>query len=255
MAGVSLRMAFKRAATGFMVIALWLYGAAGLVVKGLGALGLLVTVHDLGSEQSGTRTALAALLVFPWWIYAIVLLAITGYTIWRFHQLTEVPRFSGTGTGGNEGSAPSSVSGPNLMLAMPGGNVFVPEAPGMQDKTGILLDAKVWNTGAPSVVTEWQLFVIPQNVTPVIAQLTKMPPVLRVEGAVNSFVALESESLERKTRTAPVADMPVDGRLLFYAPLKTAIVLSPETKLKLVAKDVYGKETTVSQRIGDWLHR
>ncbi|WGZ94841.1 MAG: hypothetical protein QJT81_02300 [Candidatus Thiothrix putei] len=59
---------------------------------------------------------------------------------------------------------------------MIGAGVFDPDATDMRGVwTGIGINAKIWNTGASSVATEWLLFVIPENETPVIAQLTEIP--------------------------------------------------------------------------------
>ncbi len=47
---------------------------------------------------------------------------------------------------------------------MSGGNVFNPDAPDLRNRlTGIALNLKVWNTGAPCVATDWTLAVIAQG--------------------------------------------------------------------------------------------
>jgi hypothetical protein len=153
-------------------------------------------------------------------------------------------------------SKPQSTLPPNLMLSMLGGNVFEPDAKDMHNRlTGIGINAKIWNTGAPSVATEWSLSVIPEKATPVIAQLTKIPETLRLSGSINSAVIRSSESLEDKTKTAPVQATPVEGTLLFYAPIKREMVLAPSTRLELIVKDIEGKETKITKVMGDWLHR
>ncbi len=145
---------------------------------------------------------------------------------------------------------------PNLMLAMMGANVFSQGAEDVRDRlTGIAIEAKVCNTGAPSVATGWLLFVIPENALPVAAQLTKIPESLRLEGPINSTIIRASESLVAKTKTTPVQTTPVEGRLLFYAPMKRENILAPTTRLELVVRDIYGSETKTTQLMGDWLHR
>lgn len=142
----------------------------------------------------------------------------------------------------------------DIMLSMLGGNIFIPNAPGaVGHLTGIGLNVKIWNIGAPSVVTEWSLFVIPKNEIPVIAQLTEMPESLRVGGINNSAVIRSQDSLESKTKITPVETTPIEGTLLFYVPLQQEIVLMPSTRLELIAKDINGKETKSTKTIGDWM--
>jgi len=136
-----------------------------------------------------------------------------------------------------------------------GGNVFVPDGPGTKGLTGIAIDAKVWNTGGPSVATDWALFVIPKGVAPVVGQLTKMPDTLRLAGPINSSVITAAESLDAKTASTPVGNIPVAGRLLFYVPLSRDIVLAPTTQLRVDVFDIYKKGTTTSKLMGEWLRR
>lgn len=145
---------------------------------------------------------------------------------------------------------------PNLMLSMIGAGVFDPDATDMRGVwTGIGINAKIWNTGTSSVATEWLLFVIPENETPVIAQLTEIPDSLRVSGSINSTVIRASESLESKTKNMPVGTTPVEGTLLFYVAMRREIILKPSTRLELIVKDINGKETKVTKVMGDWMHR
>jgi hypothetical protein len=152
-------------------------------------------------------------------------------------------------------SEPPSPKNPDLRRSISeGGNVFIPVAEDLRVRdrfTGIALKAKIWNVGAPSVAIEWSLFVIPQNVTPVVAQLTTIPESLRLEGPINSVIRA-SDSLEAKTKTVPVKMTPVEGVLLFVVPLTQEIVLIPSTRLELTVKDINGIETKVSKLIGDW---
>lgn len=145
---------------------------------------------------------------------------------------------------------------PNLKLFMSGANVFIPDAPDVRNRlTGIVIDAKIWNTGASSVATEWNLCIIPEGGLPVVAQLTKIPNNLRVRGELNSFVINSSESLEDKVSQNHITTMPVTGKLLFYVQLPKEVVQRPSTRWELSVKDIYGKETKFSQRVGDWLAR
>ncbi|HEX3573878.1 MAG TPA: hypothetical protein VHU42_04680 [Rhodopila sp.] len=150
----------------------------------------------------------------------------------------------------------ASTDGPKLMLAMSGGNVFVPEAPDVRDRlTGIHLDVQIWNVGLPSIATEWSLVVIPQGQLPVVAQLARMPELLRAGGPYSSVVLRGSEALDARTRADPVTENITDGPLLFYVPLPKIIVMDPNTRLELTIKDVNGVGKTATKIIGEWLSR
>ena len=73
-----------------------------------------------------------------------------------------------------------SVSKPELHLTISGGNVFIPTE--MPTWTGIGLDVRIWNTGSPSVVTEWTMKITANGGSSVRAQLTAMPNVLNGSG-------------------------------------------------------------------------
>jgi hypothetical protein len=142
---------------------------------------------------------------------------------------------------------------PELHVAMSGANVFVPDK--IPDVTGIGLDAKVWNTGAPSIVTSWSLMVTPNGGAPTAAQLTQMPNVLMASGQFKSARLLAENSLEYKTNDNQVGNKPVSGVLLFYIKLPKNIVQSDKTVWTLIAKDENETETRTSQLLGDWLQR
>lgn len=138
-------------------------------------------------------------------------------------------------------------------LSMSGGNVFIPDE--WPDRTGIGLDAEIWNTGAPSIVTSWSMRITPNGGQPVIAQPTKMPNVLSATGEFNSARLLAANSLELKTKQTPVGITPVSGVLLFYVSLPKNIVSANDTSWELTAKDIYEKEVRVSHLVGDWQQR
>src|ERR1700680_2027248 len=103
---------------------------------------------------------------------------------------------------------------PEFHVTVSGGNIFIPDQ--MPGATGIGLDVRIWNTGAPSIVTNWTLRVTPNGAAPVQAQLTAMPNALSATGPFNSSRLLASNSLETKTRDTPVDITPISGVLLFY---------------------------------------
>lgn len=80
---------FKRLGPVLGAIALFLYSAVGLVVHGLDAMGLLATAADLSNGHSSVRSLLRFALLSPWWVYASLLAAVTIFTMWRFHVLTQ----------------------------------------------------------------------------------------------------------------------------------------------------------------------
>jgi hypothetical protein len=141
---------------------------------------------------------------------------------------------------------------PELHLAILGGNVFIPDGHSL---TGIALDTRVWNTGVHSVVTSWDLVVMPKGTIPTIAQLTPIPEIIRVNGMQNSAIIRASNALDSKVKATPVGPIPVEGILLFYVKLPQHIVLDDDTKLVLTAKDIFDVETCKVQRMGDWLKR
>ncbi len=142
-----------------------------------------------------------------------------------------------------------------LRLSMLGGNIFIPDNVNEQILTGIALNVRVWNTGAPSFVSSWSLMVIPHGEIPILAQLIRMPELLRVNGMHNNAVIRAIDALDLKVNTTSVGTTPVEGTLLFYVKLSQKIVLDNDTRLELIATDMYEKETRKVQRIGDWLHR
>ena len=148
---------------------------------------------------------------------------------------------------------------PSLQPLMLGGNVFKPDnATGLSftEVTGIALTAKIWNTGAPSVATDWTLEVIPKESNPISTQYCQMPPKLTLGAGTPTYIALHSkDSLAAKTDTKPIGETPIQGILLFYAPLGKDIVMSPDTRLRLIVKDIHGQPTAVEQLMGEWLSR
>ncbi len=144
-------------------------------------------------------------------------------------------------------------SKPEFHIALSGANVFIPDL--MPDVTGIAIDARIWNTGAPSIVTKWSMKIIPNGAPPVVAQLTAMPNVLTAIGPFNSTKLLASNSLEIKVRETQVSLTPISGVLLFYVSLPKTLVQANETNWEITAEDIYGKETKVVQLVGDWLQR
>ena len=68
-------------------------------------------------------------------------------------------------------NTPSVPQAPELHLDMLGTNVFnAIRVPGSEKNTGIGIWAKVWNTGAPSVITSWTLTIITAGGRPDSAQ-------------------------------------------------------------------------------------
>lgn len=141
---------------------------------------------------------------------------------------------------------------PELHLTVSGANIFIPnERP---ELTGIAVNARIWNTGAPSIVTNWSMKIIPNGETPVVAQLTAVPNVLRVTGISISTNILASDSLETKTNNTHVGITPIFGVLLFYVALPKNIVQANNTCWEITAKDINEKETKIVQLVGNWLH-
>jgi hypothetical protein len=141
---------------------------------------------------------------------------------------------------------------PDLKISLLGGHVFVPDNPHINPLTGIALDTRVWNVGAPSVATEWRLIVIPAGHMPVIGKYTEMAGDIRASGERDSAVIRVSDALHAKTNLEPISETPLSGVLVFFVNLDKATVLREDTILELSVHDIFGKETVRRQRMGDW---
>ena len=150
-----------------------------------------------------------------------------------------------------------SVARPDLKLSLLGGNVFVPGLPDMRERfTGIALNVRVRNAGAPSIAVDWRLFVVPQGGSPVQAQLTQIPEVLRLGGEFNSVVVRSSDDLHVTAARDPIpTGRAMEGTLLFYVPLPKPVVDAPSTRLELSVRDINGSESVATQLQSDWVHR
>lgn len=140
----------------------------------------------------------------------------------------------------------------SFTLVIQGGNVFVPtEEPTL---TGLSLDVVISNTGAPSVVLDWKLSVIPVTGSPRSAQLTKIPSSLVLRGKAGTAHVSESESLMESALSTPIeANIPRKGKLLFYVALPKSDVLT--SVLELSATDVTGKTFMLRQDLKELLQR
>lgn len=149
-------------------------------------------------------------------------------------------------------SVAQTVSRPNLHLAVDGGNIFTAPDAGW---TGIGVNARVWNTGSPRIAGGWAMTITPRGGVTVRAQLTKIPASLIATGPFNTATIKASDSLSDKAQAAPIGEIPISGILLFYTVLPKAIVEAPDTVWTIAVKDAYGRESSVNQRVGDWLQR
>lgn len=153
-------------------------------------------------------------------------------------------------------SASAAPGKPELKMSVSGGNIFTLQSPDLRDQlTGIALNVKVWNTGTPSVAISWNLNVIVPGRIPVRAQLTNITDQLPLGGAVNSLVIHPSESLERKTSATQIEMIPIDGILLFYVAIDKDVIMQSNVQLEISVRDVFGLETRVMHRMGDWMNR
>jgi hypothetical protein len=145
---------------------------------------------------------------------------------------------------------------PALRISMFGGNVFIANGAGIQQPlTGIALTAKIWNVGTSSVATNWNLTIMPQNGIPVVAQLIAIPKTLTLTGTYNNVTIFSSDELDTKTGATPVGEIPIQGVLLFYVKLPKSLVQNPTTQWELSVQDIYGKISTTTQLMREWLQR
>jgi hypothetical protein len=136
------------------------------------------------------------------------------------------------------------------LLFLDSGNVFMYSPPGLRNAiTGITLDAKIWNIGAPSIVSNWTITVAPADGgDPVGGQSIPIKRLMHLNGRYSTATITPSSSLAAKTEFAKVGQTPIEGTLLFYVPLSQKSVLN--SKITLTAKDLYGNpySTTVYMR-------
>jgi hypothetical protein len=147
-------------------------------------------------------------------------------------------------------------SKPQLHLTAQGANLFTPDAPDIRDiLSGIVLDAMIWNTGAPSIAVDWSLIIrIPNG--DIVAQLTAFPEKLTLNRSSHGQTIFTSaDELDLKTIKETVGPVATSGRLLFYARVSLEELKNPSTQLILSVKDALGTATTVTKKIGDWLSR
>ena len=142
---------------------------------------------------------------------------------------------------------------PDIHISLLGANVFIPDSE--PNLTGIAIDARVWNTGRPTNITEWKLEILPNGKDPVLAQFTKMPNVITAKGKINSASIRLRDSLADKSLENKIAQTPVEGVILFYVSLPKAVVQNDTTVWRLSIKDLDERETTTSHLLGDWLKR
>jgi hypothetical protein len=142
---------------------------------------------------------------------------------------------------------------PKMHTLMLGANVFSQTKSNGQTFTSIALAIQVWNTGKPSIVTDWSLAVIPQGKIPVIAPLIQTPELLKIGGKYNSLVLRGADALDSKLKISKVTTDLITGTLLFCVDLPQDIVLNGNTRFELTATDLYGNQSPPSVKyIRDW---
>lgn len=138
---------------------------------------------------------------------------------------------------------------PAIKLFMMGGNIFSSALNG-EPMTGIAIDARVWNVGNPAAIVRWRLEIIPID-TPFSCDLSEIPDTLTLNGPVQTVIH-GADALDKRVGVQLVGAAPFQGRLLFYSELPQATVMSPNTRLRLIAEDVYGTEYKTEQLMGAW---
>lgn len=146
----------------------------------------------------------------------------------------------------------ATTESPEFRINLLGANVFKPT--GNSDITGILIDARIWNTGTPSIITEIELVLFLEGHTTISTQFTTMPDRLNLSGQnAGALVLAERDDIERKVTSTAVGASLVEGKALFYAKVTRAKVLHSDTRFEFSIRDIYGKRTTVSKAMNEWL--
>jgi hypothetical protein len=194
-----------------------------------------------------------------------------SYGVWTFRPVTRLPKLSQIlitalimvilgvlffWLAGKMGEKYITPNAPNFKITLLGGNVFVPD----QDPslTGLALEARIRNAGAPSIATDWKLIVTVHKEKPITAQLTKPPDHLTLSGKAGKIVLSESDfSLEylAVNKALKTGDSPIGGFILFYIHIPRSKVIAPDTILELFVSDYSGRTFSEKQKMGDWLQR
>lgn len=138
---------------------------------------------------------------------------------------------------------------PNVRLLLRGGNIWATSQQG-ETGTGLALDARIWNIGAPTAIVKWRLEIIPRDVA-FSCDLTAIPERIELDGPVKAVI-LGSESLDKRLNVQLLGIAPFEGKLLFYTDLPQATVQAPTTRLKLIAEDIYETQYSAEQLLGAW---
>jgi hypothetical protein len=109
----------------------------------------------------------------------------------------------------------------------------------------ITVDARIWNTGAPTYAVDWGLTALTREKGRLVATWPNDTP-------------KAEEALDRKTENTLVGDKPITGKLIFYFrvdELSRAEFLNPKTEIILSVKDAYGNVAVDKESIAKWLQR
>jgi hypothetical protein len=134
---------------------------------------------------------------------------------------------------------------PSLQTFMPTGQE--------QPMTGLLFDVLLWNLGDPSAIVEWKLIVEVPNKAIVEAGPLELPEVLNG----NTGMGVPTLRLIKNDLCKLYADIDrkvVAGNLQFFVKLRQPDVLNMQTKLTLVATDIFDNKTGFSKTIQEWTH-
>ena len=146
----------------------------------------------------------------------------------------------------------NATTSPDFKISILGANIFIPD--GRQDLTGVAIDARIRNAGAPSLATEWALEIRLPNGEIAPAYPSKIPDELKLSGPSGTTKIRAGESLDTRTFSCQIASGEgFEGQLLFYTKASKPLVLDLNTVFKLSVEDVSGKRFTSSQRVGDLL--
>lgn len=132
---------------------------------------------------------------------------------------------------------------PRLLLSMMRPDLFTPT--GMNGMTGVIVNAKIWNVGQPSVVTGWALTITPRDGSPQRQEnaVPINPAGLHIEG-VSALNISATEDITIKTKSVKVQKVPVEGvaRFYFLAPMNVVSA----SDFVLTATDINGRGFTAT---------
>ena len=218
------------------------------------AIGALVLAMETALAQSPNASAvLPGFLKRPFWGFVPVICVILATITFILSAIGVFPKQANTATAAPTiATTPTVPIKPNLHMQIHDVDVFTL---GDVKWSGVILFVKAWNTGTPTNIVEWNLSIIQNGKSPIVAQFTVIPNELNIKGKYNPIKLTADQSLAAKTENKDIGLDTMDGALLYYTDIESSFIKDAGTILRLVAKDKFDNIFQSDFRIGDHLQR